>query len=367
MGEGHQGGKDHDGAITRQPDQSAGPAGVDLRLISRDLSPITGETKSMSKLRMAFVAALTATAVSPVIAQNYPARPVRVIVPYAAGGAVDSVARIVGQKLGDALGGTVIVDNRAGGATNIGSELVAKAAPDGYTLLAASASQAVNVTLYAKMPYDLRTELTGVAMIGISPQLLVVHPSLPVKSVKDLIALARAKPGGLTYASAGIASANHISGELFKSMAKVDIVHVPYKGGSQAITELIGGQVTMYFSSLPTAIPHVKSGRLRALGVTSAKRFGAVSEFPTIAEAGVPGYELVNWYAFLAPSATPRDIIARLNAAAAKVLAMVDVRERLTVEGVEVTAGTPQELNAFIVREIDKNANLIRSARIRPD
>jgi tripartite-type tricarboxylate transporter receptor subunit TctC len=327
-------------------------------------------SKSLRACRISVVAAIAFTScvlVARANAQTYPVRQIRIMVPYAAGGAVDSVARIVAQRLSDLLGSTVAVDNRAGGATNIGSDLVAKAAPDGYTLLAASASQAVNVTLYRKMPYDLRTDLTGITLIGTSPELLVIHPSLPVKTVKDLIALARANPGGLTYASAGVASAGHISGELFKSMAKVDIVHVPYKGGVQPTTDLIGGQVTMFFSSLPTGIPHVKSGRLRALGVSSAKRFAATPEFPTIAEAGLPGYELVNWYALLAPSATPQDIIARLNAAAVKALAIPEVKERLTVEGVEVVGGTPQELNAFILKEIDKNANLIRIANIRPD
>lgn len=298
-------------------------------------------------------------------AQTYPQRPLHVVVPYLAGGGVDTVARLVGQKLSEALGQAVVIDNRPGGAAIIGSELVARSAPDGYTLLMGSPANAINPALYRKMPYDQLRDFKPVTLIGSSPNLLVVHPSLPVMTVKQFIALAKAKPGQLTFASAGIASGQHLAGEIFKSLAQIDIVHIPYKGGPQAVTDLIGGQVTMYFSAPPSALPHVKTGKLRLLAVSSARRSVVAPEVPTIAEAALPDYEYINWYAYFVPSATPQDIIARLNAETVRVLGMADLKQRLLTEGVDAAGSTPAELDAFVRKELAKNARLIQSARIR--
>lgn len=297
----------------------------------------------------------------------YPAKPIRIVVPYLAGGAADVVARLVGQKMTEAMGQTVLVDNRAGGAANIGSDFVAKLPPDGYTLLMGSPANVVNVSLFAKMPYDVLKDLAPITLMGTSANILVVHPSLPVKSVKELIALAKARPGQLTYASSGNASSNHLSGELFRALAHVDLVHVPYKGGGPAITDLLGGQVTMYFSSLPGALPFVRSGKLRALGVTSAKRAAAAPEMPTIAEQGLPGYAFVAWHALLAPAGTPPSVIDKLNAEVVRIVHQPDTRARLENQGVDVVGGTPTELAAFLREEIAKCARLVKMAGIKVD
>jgi len=295
----------------------------------------------------------------------YPSKPIRIVVPYLAGGAADVVARLVGQKMSESFGQPVLVDNRAGGAANIGSEYVAKAAPDGYTLLMGSPANTVNASLYAKMPYDVTKDFAPVVLMGTSANILVVHPSLPVRSVKDLIAFAKSRPGQLTYASSGNASSNHLSGELFKLLAGVDIVHVPYKGGGPAITDLLGGQVTMYFSSLPSALPFVRSNKLRALGVTSAKRAAAAPELPSIAESGVPNYALVAWHALLAPAGTPQSVIDKLNGEVVRIVNAPDVRPRLESQGVDIVGSTPAGLAAFIKEEIAKYARLVKAAGIK--
>src|SRR5450759_190165 len=313
------------------------------------------------------LSSLTIVLAASALAQNYPNRSIRIVVPYLAGGGVDTAARVVGQKLAEAFGQSVIVDNKPGANTNIGSDFVAKSAPDGYTLLLANSSQVANVSIYSKMPYDLRKDLGPVTLIGTTPVLLVVHPSLPVKSAKDLIALAKSKPGQLTYASAGFGSPTHIAPELFKWMAGIDMLHIPYKGGSQVVTDLVGGQITLYFSAMSTGLPLVKTGRLRALGVTSPKRFPAVPEIPTIAESGLPGYELVGWFALLLPRATPEAIVATLNAAAVRVLGTPDMKDRLLNDGIEVVGSSPQDLDAFIRKELLKYEKLVRAANIRPE
>lgn len=312
--------------------------------------------------------ALTAAFLSPLAAaQSYPDRPIRIVVPYLAGGGVDTAARVVGQPLGEQLGQAVLIDNRPGAATNIGSDMVAKARPDGYTLLLANASQVANVSLYSKMPYDLQKDLAPVVLIGSAPLIMLVHPSLPVKSVKDLIALAKARPDELNYASAGIGSPTHIAPELFKWMARVRMTHIPYKGGSQAVIDLIAGRITLYFSASSTGLPLVKSGKVRALGVTGLKRFAPVPDVPTISEAGLPGYEIGNWFALLAPSATPKDVIAKLNAAANAALKKAEVVERLNSAGIEVIGGSPQVLDAFIRKEIVTYEKIVRAANIKPE
>ncbi|HWI13626.1 MAG TPA: tripartite tricarboxylate transporter substrate binding protein, partial [Burkholderiales bacterium] len=300
-------------------------------------------------------------------AQGYPERTIRIVVPYLAGGGVDAAARLVGQPMSEFLGQAVVVDNRPGAATNIGSDMVAKAKPDGYTLLLANPSQVANVSLYSNMPYSLQKDLAPVVLIGVAPLILLVPPSLPVKNVKELIALAKARPNQLTYASAGIGSPTHIAPELFKYMAGVKVDHIPYKGGSQAVIDLIAGRVTLYFSAASTGLPLVRTGKLRALGVTGAKRFAAAPEVPTVSEGGLPGYEIVNWFALLTPTGTPQDVIAKLNAAANKVIAGADTVERLSQQGIEPTGGTPQALGAYLEKEIVKYGNVVRTAHIKPE
>lgn len=311
---------------------------------------------------------LSAAFLSPLAAaQSYPDRPIRIVVPYLAGGGVDTAARVVGQPLGEHLGQSVLIDNRPGAATNIGSDMVAKARPDGYTLLLANASQVANVSLYSKMPYDLQKDLAAVVLIGSAPLIMLVHPSLPVKSVKDLIALAKARPDELNYASAGIGSPTHIAPELFKWMARVRMTHIPYKGGSQAVIDLIAGRITLYFAASSTGLPLVKNGKARALGVTGLKRFAPLPDVPTVSEGGLPGYEIGNWFALLAPSATPKDVIAKLNAAANAALKKAEVVERLNSAGIEVIGGSPQVLDAFIRKEIATYEKIVRAANIKPE
>lgn len=299
----------------------------------------------------------------------YPARLVKIVVPYLPGGGVDTAARVVGQKMSENLNQPVVIENKPGAATNIGSDYVAKSPADGYTMLLSNSSQVANVSIYGKaMPYDLLRDLAPVSMIGTTPVLLVVHPSLPVKTVKDLIALARAKPGMLTYASAGIGSPTHIAPELLRWMAKLDMLHIPYKGGSQAVTDVIGGQVTCYFSAMSTGLPLAKSGRLRALAVTSPRRFtAAIPEIPTVAESGLPGYELVGWFALMLPTATPSEVVSRLNASAVQAVRSSGMLERLHSEGIEPVASTPQEFDAFTRKELVKYEKLVRAAGIRPE
>jgi tripartite-type tricarboxylate transporter receptor subunit TctC len=311
--------------------------------------------------------ALAALSLNAALAQNFPDRPIRIVVPYLAGGGVDTAARLVGQRLGQNVGQPVVVDNRPGAATNIGSDLVAKSKPDGYTLLLANSSQVANVSIYPKMPYDLLKDLAPVTLIGITPIVLVVHPSLPVKSAQELIALAKARPGELTYASAGIGSPTHIAPELFKYMAGIKMLHVPYKGGSQAVIDLIAGRVTMYFAATPTAFPLIKAGKLRPLGVTSPRRYPGAPDIPTIAESGIPGYELVGWFALLAPAGTPQDIIAKLHAGTLKALQTPELAKRLAAEGIEPSGASPRELDEFIRKEIVKYRKIVEVAEIRPE
>lgn len=300
-------------------------------------------------------------------AQAYPTRPVRFIVPYVPGGGVDFVGRTIAQKLSETWNHPVVVDNRPGGGTNIGSELVARSAPDGHTLLVGGVPNTVNMTLYKKLPYDVVRDFAPVSRLTTAPNILVVHPSVPAKSVKELIALAKSRRGELTYASAGIGSSNHLSGELFRVMAGVDIVHVPYKGGGAAVTDLLAGQVSMYFGTTPSSVPFVRSGRLRALAVTSAKRSPAVPDVPTIAESGLPGFEQSAWHGLLAPSGTPQTIISKLNAEVVRILRLPEITERLATQGVDVVASSPAEFAAFIKQDVVKYAKLVKTAGIRID
>ncbi|MDB5927962.1 MAG: hypothetical protein JWN13_6898 [Betaproteobacteria bacterium] len=299
-------------------------------------------------------------------AQQYPSRPVRLIAPFPATGGVDIVARQIAQKLSDRWGQQVVVDNRPGATGIIGTDLAAKSAPDGYTILMGNvATQAVNVSLYSKIPYDPVRDFAPITLVARVPEMLVVHPSLPAASVKELIALAKAKAKQLTFGSAGSGSPPHLAGELFQSLANVQFVHVPYKGSAPALTDLIGGQINMYFANILSAMVHVKSGRLRALGVTSMKRSVVAPDVPTIAEAGLPGYEEYNWYGMLAPRGTPKPLIDKLHDDVVAVVRSNDLQERMTRDGAEVIGGTPDEFAKFIKAEISKYAQVIKSRGLR--
>jgi tripartite-type tricarboxylate transporter receptor subunit TctC len=299
--------------------------------------------------------------------QDYPAKPIRVVVPFPPGGGTDLMARTVVQKLGESLGATIVIDNRGGAGGTIGTELVAKSPPDGYVLLVVSASHAINPGLYRKLPYDSVRDFAPVTMLTSGPGLLVVHPSVPVRTVKEFIALARSRPGQLNYASAGIGTPPHLAGELFKTLAGVDIVHVPYKGNGPAYTDLIGGHVSVMFPTIPTAIPHVRAGKLRALAVTTRSRTAITPELPTISESGVPGYDVSSWYGLLAPAGTPAAAVARLQREIAKVLRLPDVSEKLMAQGLDLVGNTPEEFAAILKSEIAKWAKVVTASGARVD
>jgi len=301
-------------------------------------------------------------------ADSYPSRPVRLIAPFSAGGGVDIVARYLALKLTEKWGQQVVVDNRTGATGIIGTEIAAHSPPDGYTLiLGNAATHAVNVSLFKKLPYDAVKDFAPVTLIGRVPEMLVVHPALPAANVRELIALAKAKPGELAFGSAGAGSPPHLAGELFQFLAKVKLVHVPYKGSAPALADLIGGQISMYFSNILSAVPFVKSGRLRGLGVTSEKRSVVAPEIPTIAESGLPGYEDYNWYGILAPKGTPRAILTQLHADIGQVVRGRDMEERLTKDGAEVIASTPDEFARFIREEIDRYARIVKASGLRAE
>lgn len=309
--------------------------------------------------------AIAAAGLSPIaVAQDYPARPVRMIVPFPPGGGTDYFGRIVAQRLTEGFGATFVVDNRSGAGGIVGTDVAAKSKPDGYTVVLVSTSHAINPSLHRKLPFDPVRDFAPVTMLASGPLLLVVHPSLPVRNVKDLIALAKARPGMLTVASAGNGTPPHLAVELFKSMTQVDMVHVPYKGNGPAYTDLISGQVPVMFPSVTTALPIVKSGKVRALAVTSAKRSQIAPDLPTIGEAGVPGYELSSWYGLLAPAGTPAAIVSRLQQEIAKSFRAADLRDKLLAQGVEPLANAPEEFSAALAAEIAKWQKVAQAAGI---
>ena len=289
-------------------------------------------------------------------------KPIRVIVPYPPGGFNDTLARTLGQKLNEKWGQPVVVDNRPGGGTTIGTNLAAKSAPDGYTLLIVSFAFAVNPALYASLPYDTDKDFVPIVFAGSTPNLLVVHPELPVKSVKELIALARSNPGKLNYASAGNGSSNHLSMELFKSLTGVDIVHVPYKGSAPAVTDLIGGQVDLMFDNVPNVLQQVKAGKLRGLAVSSKERSPFIKELPTVAESGVPGFDVSVWFGVVAPAGTPQSVIAKLNAEINGILKLAEIRQAFNNQGVEPAGGTPGEFSSFLVAQTTKWAKVVKDS-----
>ena len=318
------------------------------------------------KIQTITLAVLATLAALPATAQNYPTRAVRLVVPSSPGGGTDITGRIIAQKLSEQLGQQVVVDNRAGAGTIIGNEIVAKAPPDGYTLLMGLSTLAINPSMYAKLPYDAIKDLAPVSLAVLSPNILTVHPSVPAKTVKEFIALAKAKPGTITFGSAGQATSPHLSGELLKVLAKIDIVHVPFKGSGQSVISSLAGEIAANFPSVPTAIPYIKAGKLRGLGVTTAKRSQALPDVPSIAEAGVPGYEATQWFGVLAPAGTPRPIIDRLNQEIVKLLKLPDVRDRLIADGTDPVGNTPEEFASYIRSETEKWTKVIKAAGIKP-
>jgi len=306
-------------------------------------------------------------ALHPAHAQHYPAKPVRLIVPYPPGGGTDTLARVVSQKLSETLGQQVIMDNRPGAGANIGMELAARSAPDGYTLVLATISNAISASLYSKLNYDLVRDFSPVTLLATTPHLLAVHPSLPVWSVKDLIALAKARPGQLVYSSAGSGTPTHLAGELFDHMAGVKMTHVPYKGGGPSVIALVGGEVTASFATMPSVLSHVKSGKLRGVAVTTAQRSASAPDLATVAESGLPGFEMGSWYGLMAPAATPAAIVGQLNAEAIKVLRLPDVKQRLDSAGFEALTGAPEEYAAYTRAEIDNWAKIVKASGARAE
>ena len=294
------------------------------------------------------------------MAQPYPAKPIRVIAGFPPGSGADITARVIGARLADALGQQVVVDNRPGAGSNIAAEIAAKSPADGYTLFIGTVANTINATLYSKLPFDFARDFAPVALTTAAPNVLVVHPSVPAKSVKELITLARSRPGQLNFASAGTGTAPHLSGELFNAMAGVRMVHIPYKGSPPAVTDLLAGEVALMFSPSSTVLPHVKTGRLRALAVTTATRLPSLPELPTVAESGLKGYETLTWFGFVAPARTPPAVVTRLNAEIVKILALPEVRNLFASQGIETLGGTPEYFASYIRDEIAKWAKAIR-------
>jgi tripartite-type tricarboxylate transporter receptor subunit TctC len=320
---------------------------------------------SSGTLRVALVAATIALIpqASVGFAQAYPVKLIRFIDPFAPGGPTDILARLMGPKLADAWGQPVIVENRPGGGTVIGTELVARSAPDGYTLLMVATSHATNPSL-RKLPFDTLRDLAPVMLVGTSANVLVAHPSLPAKSVKELMAITRSRPGQVAYASGGNGTSTHLSGELFAQMVGVKMIHVPYKGGGPAVVALLSGEVSWMFSPLVAAMPHIQTGRVRPLAVTSSRRASILPAVPAVGET-LAGFDAPAWYGISTPGGTPKDVIAKVNLEMARVLNAPDIRERLAREGVDIVAGSPEEFGAFFRKEIEKWAKVIRAADIR--
>ena len=299
-------------------------------------------------------------------AQAWPAKPVRMIVPIAGGGSTDAIARLVGTRLGEAWGQTVLVENRPGGSTMIGAEVVARATPDGYTMLMATSAFPANFSLFRKVPYKL-ADFAPVSNVAESPNVLAVHPSVPAKNVKELIALLRSRPGQINYGSGGVGGSTHLAAELFKLLAKVDVVHIPYKGGGPAVTDLLGGQISMIFGNLPAVLPHVNTGRINVLAIASARRSPTLPNLPTMDEAGVRGFEASTWAGLLMPAGTPQPIITKLYADLQKIYAQPDMKERMATGGFEAIGNSPKEFAAYIDLEVARWEKVIRAAGIKAE
>lgn len=316
-------------------------------------------------MRFRFAAALIAALVVPAVAagQSYPTKPIRFIAPFAAGGALDTLTRTIATRMQDNWGQPVVVENRTGAGGNIGADLVAKAAPDGYTLVMGTiATHAINVSLYEKMPYDAVRDFAPVTLAALINNSLSLNPAVPAKNVAELIAYAKANPGKLTFGSAGSGTSQHLAGELFKTMAGVDMQHVPYKGGALAMVDLLGGQISMTFGDIPTALPHIRSGKLRSIAVTGARRSPLLPEVPTIAEQGLAGFDVTAWFGVFTTAGTPRPIVDQLNAEIVRILSLPDVREKLLGIGMEPATNTPAEFAAFVQSEIAKWAPIVKAS-----
>ena len=315
----------------------------------------------MQKIILALILALVATALRPVAAQTYPAKPIRFIVPFPPGGGNDLIARELSQHLTESLGQPMVVDNRPGASTLIGAEAAAKASPDGYTLFMGNNSTlTINPHLYKKLPYDAVRDFAPLSLLASAPFVLLAHPSFPAQSVKELIALARQRPGQLNFGSSGLGIATHLAGEMFKLMARVDIVHIPYKGAAPALTDLIGGQIELLFNNVISAMPHVRSGRLRALAVTSKTRSHALPQVPAVAEAGLPDYEASVWYAVLAPARAPAPVLTRLHGEFVKALQQPRVQDRLASDGASIVGSTPEVLARTIEADLARWGKVIK-------
>ena len=313
------------------------------------------------------VGLLAAGAVAPVTAQEFPARPLRLVVPYPPGGTSDILARPVAQALAERLGQPVVVDDRGGANGNIGTEFVARASADGYTLLFGNTSHTINPALYAKVPYDPLKDFAGVALLASTPLILVVHPSIPAVNVRELVQVARVRPGQLNFSSAGSGSTAHLSGELFKTMAGVDMVHVPYKGSGMAVSDLLGGQISLTFGGLVPTLPHAKTGRLRAVAVTGARRSAIAPDVPTVSESGLPGFVVNPWFGVLAQAQAPPAVLARMHAELATLMRSPDITARYAAQGADIVVQAPAAFDEFIRAELAKWANIVRASGARSD
>jgi tripartite-type tricarboxylate transporter receptor subunit TctC len=318
--------------------------------------------------RRLLIAAFAALAACPVSAQTYPVKPIRWIVPFPPGGGTDITTRTVTAKLAEALGQQIVIDNRPGSGGTIGLSIAAKLPTDGYHVSTGQlANMGIAPALYPKLPYDSTKDFAPISRVASAVLVLVSHPSFPARTVKDLIAMARAKPGDITYGSPGNGTSGHLAVEMIRVAGKLDMVHVPYKGAAPALTDLLGGQITIYFSSIPPSVSLIKNGRLKALGTSGDKRAAALPDVPTIAESGIPGFSVENWYGVVGPVGMPKEAIARLNAELTKVLARTDLRERFTADGSEAISSTPEQFGAFIRDEVQKWGKVVREAKVKVD
>jgi tripartite-type tricarboxylate transporter receptor subunit TctC len=335
--------------------------------------PATASTagrRALARLALAGLALAAASIAPPAVAQSaagFPSGPIRMVVASAAGGILDTVGRLVATRMAESVGQPVVVENRAGAGGILGTEVVAKAPPDGYTICKVATSHAINPSLYAKMPYDTMRDLVPVSQTVNLTNVLVVHPSVPAASVAELIALAKAKPRSLTFGSAGNGQSNHLSGEIFRTMAGIELVHVPYKGSAPALTDVVAGNISMMFVDLLSALPHVKAGRLRALGITGTKRSPAAPDLPTVQESGLPGFNGNTWLGIVAPAGTPREIVAKLSAETSKALNAPEVRERLLAQGVEPVGSTPEQFAAHLEAEMQRYAAAVKASGAKVD
>ncbi len=334
------------------------------RIVSK-AGPRVGWRRAVFAVCAGMAAGLTAFGVA---AQSFPSKPVKLVVPFPPGGSLDAAGRAIADKLTQMWGQSVVVENKPGAGGNIGADFVAKSPADGYTVvMGALSTHAVNPSLYPKMPYDAAKDFAPISLVAITPNVLVVNPSLPVNSVKDLIAYAKANPGKLSFGSGSNGSAGHLAGELFKVDTGTDMVHIPFKGGAPALQALLAGDTQFMFDNLANSMPQVKAGKLKALAVTTAKRSSLVPELPTMAEAGVPGFDISTWFGIMAPAGTPPDVIAKWNADMVKVLNSPDMREKMTAQGAEPTPTTPAEFSAFIARELEKYARIVKASGAKVD